>query len=169
MHWNLGDTERVGPERGGLPAIHLRLDTVSSKLGFFIQAEPEASPAGGGGWAGAREACTAASDGGGGSLSVVRCTEVILILWSWVGLLACSLIRANLNWRAALSGCHGLVTGAVGTRRLAPRCALPWEYEAPDSRRSCDSCVAALGCPCEPGQLCCCTSTCGVGSDVVAP
>ena len=141
----------------------------SKSLHKIIQAGPEASPAGGGGWAGAREACTAASDGGGGSLSVVRCTEVILILWSWVGLLACSLIRANLNWRAALSGCHGLVTGAVGTRRLAPRCALPWEYEAPDSRRSCDSCVAALGCPCEPGQLCCCTSTCGVGSDVVAP
>ena len=120
---------------------------------FSIQAGLEASPAGGGGWAGAREACTAASDGGGGSLSVVRCTEVILILWSWVGLLACSLIRANLNWRAALSGCHGLVTGAVGTRRLAPRCALPWEYEAPDSRRSCDSCVAALGCPCEPNEI----------------
>ena len=87
------------------------------------------------------------------------------------GPLACSLIRANLNWRAGLSACHRLVTGAVATRRLAPRCVLPWEYEAPDSRRSefRDSCVAALGCPCEPGQLCCCTSTCGVDSDVVAP
>ena len=52
------------------------------------------------------------------------------------GPLACSLIRANLNWRAGLSVCHRLVTGAVDTRRRAPRCALPWEYEAPDSRRS---------------------------------
>ncbi len=52
------------------------------------------------------------------------------------GPLACSLIRANLNRRAALSVCHRSVTGAVDTRHLAPRCALPWEYEAPDSRRS---------------------------------
>ena len=52
------------------------------------------------------------------------------------GPLACSLIRANLKWRAGLSVCHRLVTGAVDTRRRAPRCALPWEYEAPDSRRS---------------------------------
>jgi hypothetical protein len=53
-------------------------------LGQNIQAGLEASPAGGGGWAGAREACTAAPDGG--SLSVVRCTEVMLTLRSWVGL-----------------------------------------------------------------------------------
>ena len=87
------------------------------------------------------------------------------------GPLACSLIRANLNWRAGLSVCHRLVTGAVDTRRRAPRCALPWEYEAPDSRRSESSrqLLAALGCPCEPGQLCCCTSTCGADSHVVAP
>jgi hypothetical protein len=29
-----------------------------------------------------------------------------------------------------------LVTGVVDTRPLAPRCALRWGYEAPDSRRS---------------------------------
>ena len=52
--------------------------------GYPVQAGLEASPAGGGGWAGAREACTAAPDGG--RLSVVRCTEVMLTLRSWVGL-----------------------------------------------------------------------------------
>ena len=54
------------------------------KSRHLVQAELEASPAGGGGWAGAREACTAAPDGG--RLSVVRCTEVMLTLRSWVGL-----------------------------------------------------------------------------------
>jgi hypothetical protein len=61
-------------------AVHLTV-TVHLSDDLRVQAGLEASPAGGGGWAGAREACTAAPDGG--SPSVVRSTEVLLTLLSW--------------------------------------------------------------------------------------
>ena len=108
-----------------------------------VQAGSEASPAGGGGWAGAREACTAAPHSG--SPSVVRSTvlptgAVDSFELAASGLLACRPIRAN--WSAGHVVCLGCaehrrsVTGASDTRRLAQRCALRRGYEARESRQS---------------------------------
>ena len=95
----------------------------------------EASPAGGGGWAGAREACTA-SPGGRRHPECCPLHRGAVDSFELVGPLACCSIRANFQELAVCLCATALVTSVVDTRPLAPRCALRWGYEAPDSRRS---------------------------------
>ena len=99
----------------------------------------EASPAGGGGWAGAREAYTAVSHSC--SSSVVRSTEVMLTSFSWLSF-SHAVRFARTGGSCGRPVCHSVsevcsrsVTGAVDTRRLAHRCALRRARESRQSPR----------------------------------